>query len=124
MASKISQESALPYFFAGVWGLAGCIMLAMGSHPPASGILATGGQFLLFHACAVMGVANQTRFGGIYKRAALALLLAGSAIFAGEIVIHSSAASFQVPMMAPLGGGMAILGWACIAIGVMRAEKN
>ena len=117
------RESALPYFFAGIWGLAGCIMLAMGSHPPAVGVLATGGQFLLFHAAAVMGVANQTRFAGIYKRATLALMLAGSGVFATGIAIHSAYPAVTIPMMTPIGGGMAILGWLCLAIGVLRVEK-
>lgn len=118
-----ARESALPYFFAGVWGLVGCILLAMGSHAPASGILAIGGQFLLFHAAAVMGVANQTRFGGIYKRAALALMLAGSGVFAADMIVRTAMAAMTVPFMAPLGGTMAILGWLCLAIGVLRAEK-
>ena len=117
------QESVLPYFFAGIWGMAGGIPLALGSHPPAEGLLAMAGQFLLFHAPAVMAVASQRRFGGVYKRAAIALLLAGSCIFSGEMVVHTYTHS-QVPLMAPIGGGMTILGWLCAAIGAIRTQKT
>ncbi|MBW8881917.1 MAG: hypothetical protein JF615_11020 [Asticcacaulis sp.] len=124
MADNVpARDSALPYFFAAIWGLVGCIMLAMGSHPPAAGLLVTGGQFLLFHAAAVMGVANQTRFGGVYKRAALALMLVGSGVFATEILIHTLTPGMAIPLMAPLGGGLAMLGWICVAIGVLRMQK-
>ncbi|ESQ76038.1 DUF423 domain-containing protein [Asticcacaulis sp. AC402] len=123
MANAPERDSVLPYFFAGLWGLAGVIMLAMGSHPPAQGILATGGQLLLFHAAAVMAVANQRAFGGIYKRAALALLLVGPAMFAAEIAIHASTGT-QVPLLAPIGGGATILGWLCVAIGAIRTQKT
>lgn len=118
------QESVLPYFFAGVWGFAGCIMMAMGSHPPAAGTLVIGGQFLVFHALATMAVATQVRFGGIYKRAAIALLLVGSGLFAAEIAIHAAMPGLIIPLMAPLGGLMAILGWLCIAIGAIRTQKS
>ena len=124
MAEVAETESNLPYALAGLWGLAGVIMLAMGSHPPQTGILATGGQFLLFHAPAVMAVANQRRFGGVYKRAALALLLAGSGLFAVEVVFHAAARSPALTLLAPIGGGAAMLGWLCVAIGAVRAGKT
>ncbi|ESQ93548.1 hypothetical protein ABAC460_00330 [Asticcacaulis sp. AC460] len=122
MSDTPETETKLPYFFAGFMGFAGTIMLALGSHPPAQGNLAIGGQFLLFHAAAVMAVANQRAFSGIYKRAALALLLIGPVVFAAEIAVHS-ALGMQVPLMAPLGGGATILGWLCVAIGAIRAVK-
>ena len=117
------QTTLLPYFFAGVLGVWGVIMLAMGSHPPQTGVLATGGQFLLFHAPAVIAVASQTRFGGVYQRAAIVLLLVGPAIFASEIVIHA-ASRIAMPGMAPIGGIATILGWACVAIGALRSSKT
>ena len=118
------QESVLPYFFAGIWGFAGCIMMAVGSHPPAAGTLVIGGQFLVFHALATMAVSTQARFGGIYKRAAIALLLVGSSLFAAAIAIHAAMPGIVIPLMTPLGGGMAILGWLCIAIGAIRTQKS
>lgn len=122
MAENTGGETVMPYFLSGLMGLAGVVLLAMGSHPPAQGVVAIGGQFLLFHAAAVMAVSNQRAFGGIYKRAAQALLLAGPIIFAAETVL-SGMAGMRVPLMAPLGGGMAILGWLCVAIGAIRVAR-
>lgn len=120
MADIKAKESRLTFAFAGAWGLWGVILLAMGGHPPATGIATTGGQFLLFHAPAVMAVALQSRFSGIYKRAALALLLAGSGLFAAEITMHVANGRAVAGPLAPIGGGLAILGWLCVVIGSIR----
>lgn len=122
--AETTKDTILPYFFAGIMGFAGTIMLAMGAHAPATGLLATGGQFLLFHAPAVIAVASQTRFGGVYKRAALALLLVGPAIFGGEMAFHTASQSSALAALAAIGGGMTVLGWLCVAIGAIRTEKT
>ncbi|EGF92809.1 hypothetical protein ABI_12470 [Asticcacaulis biprosthecium C19] len=122
MTDLPEPETKLPYFFAGMMGFVGVIMLAMGSHPPSTGILATGGQFLLLHAPAVMTITTQRGFSGVYKRAAQALLLVGPAVFAGQIAIHAGSGN-PVPFLAPIGGGLTILGWLCAAIGAIRAVK-
>ncbi len=120
MADIKPKESRLTFALAGAWGLWGVILLAMGGHPPAEGVATTGGQFLLFHASAVMAVALQSRFSGIYKRAALALLLAGSGLFAAEITGHVVAGHVVAGPLAPIGGGLAMLGWLCVIIGSIR----
>lgn len=120
MADIKAKESRLTFALAGTWGLWGVVLLAMGGHPPATGIATTGGQFLLFHAPVVMAVALQTRFSGIYKRAALALLLAGSGGFALEITMHVAYGKSVAGALAPIGGAMAMLGWLCVIIGSIR----
>ena len=119
-----TKETVLPYFFAGLMGFAGTIMLAMGAHAPQTGFLMLGGQFLLFHAPAVLAVASQTRFAGVYKRAALALLLTGPAIFGGEMAFHTVSQSPALTALAPIGGDMTVLGWLCVAIGAIRTQKT
>jgi len=115
-----AKESRMTFALAGLWGLWGVVLLAMGGHSPENGIASTGGQFLLFHAPAVMAVALQSRFSGIYKRAALALLLAGSGAFALEITMHLAYGRAIAGPLAPIGGGMAILGWLSVIIGSIR----
>ena len=120
MADIKAKESRMTFALAGAWGLWGVVLLALGGHPPATGIATTGGQFLLFHAPVVMAVALQTRFSGIYKRAALALLLAGSGAFALEITSHVAYGRSIAGPLAPIGGVMAMLGWLCVIIGSIR----
>ena len=122
MADITPKESNMFLGLAGLWGAVGVIMLAAGGHPPQTGILTTGGQFLLFHAPAVMVTTLQTRFGGIYKRAALVLMLVGSGMFALEIGLHVAYGSAVAGPLAPIGGVCAILGWLCIAIGAVRGD--
>ena len=124
MSDTPAQESILPFFFAGLMGFAGTIVLAISAHNPALSAMMPGGQFLLFHAPAVLVVAAQNRFGGVYKRAALALLLAGPALFSMEIVFHTTIQSPSLVFLAPIGGVMAILGWLCVAIGAIRTQKT
>ena len=113
-----NPESIVPYVLAGTWGLAGLALLAFGSHALTD---LAGGEALILHASAVMGVANQTRFGGAYKRAALALLLAGSGLMALAGLLH---ANISAATLGPVGIGMAALGWLCIPIGALRAQKT
>ncbi len=124
MADIKPKESRLTFALAGTWGLWGVALLALGGHPPATGIASTGGQFLLFHAPVIMALALQTRFSGIYKRAALALLLAGSGAFALEITAHVAYGRAIAGPLAPIGGGLAMLGWLCVIIGSIRGGDH
>ncbi len=108
---------------AALWGLFGVILLAMGSHPPAASILATGGSFLLFHAAAVLAVNNSSLLSGWRRAAPVALLLTGSGIFGLETLVHGTMGVLALQMLAPVGGGMAILGWLVLAIGAFVPEK-
>ena len=103
---------------AALWGMAGVIMLAAGSHPPQIGILAVGGQFLLFHAAAVIGILSTALISGWRRALPMALMLTGSGVFALEILIHSLA-GIIIPGLAPIGGTIAILGWLAVVIGAL-----
>ncbi len=100
---------------AALWGLAGVIMLAAGSHPPQTGTLAIGGQFLLFHAATIIGILSTSLISGWRRALPMALMLTGSGIFAFEIVIHATTGVI-LPGLAPIGGGITILGWLALVI--------
>jgi len=108
---------------AAMWGLFGVILLAMGSHPPAATILATGGSFLLFHAAAVLAINHSSLLSGWRRAAPVALLLTGSGIFGLETFLHGTTGILALQMFAPLGGGVTILGWLALAIGAFLPEK-
>jgi uncharacterized membrane protein YgdD (TMEM256/DUF423 family) len=108
---------------AALWGLSGVVLLAMGSHPPAASILATGGSFLLFHAAAVLAVNNSPLLSGWRRAAPVALMLTGSGIFGLETLVHGTTGVAAFQMFAPVGGGLAILGWLVLAIGAFMPQK-
>ncbi len=108
---------------AALWGLAGVIMLAMGSHPPAATILGTGGSFLLFHAAAVLAVNNSALIAGWRRAAPVALLLTGSGIFGLETLVHGTTGILAFQMFAPVGGGIAILGWLMLAFSAFTTKS-
>ncbi len=108
---------------AALWGMFGVIMLAMGSHPPAATVLATGGSFLLFHAAAVLAINNSALLAGWRRAAPVALLLTGSGIFGLETFIHGTTGVLALQMLAPVGGGVTILGWLVLAVGAFLSEK-
>jgi uncharacterized membrane protein YgdD (TMEM256/DUF423 family) len=108
---------------AALWGLVGVVMLAAGSHPPQTGSLAIGGQFLLFHAAAVIGILSTALVSGWRRALPMALMLTGSGVFAFEIVIHATT-GVVLPGLAPIGGGIAILGWLALVIAPLIEPKN
>ena len=123
MADIKPKESRLTFALAGAWGLWGVILLAMGGHPPAEGVATTGGQFLLFHAAAVIGILSTALVSGWRRALPMALMLTGSGVFAFEIVIHATT-GVVLPGLAPIGGGIAILGWLALVIAPLIEPKN
>lgn len=109
---------------AALWGLAGVVMLASGSHPPQIGLLAVGGQFLLFHAAAVLALVNTQLVSGWRRALPIALMLTGSGLFALEILLHVSTGISAFGILAPIGGGLAILGWLLLVIGALIEQKS
>ncbi len=103
---------------AALWGMAGVILLAAGSHGAQTGNLAVGGQFLLFHAVAVIAILSTTLVTRWRRALPMALMLTGSGVFALEIILHTTTGVI-IPGMAPMGGSMAILGWLALAVGAV-----
>ncbi|MDV6332045.1 DUF423 domain-containing protein [Asticcacaulis sp. 201] len=109
---------------AALWGLAGVVMLASGSHPPQVGLLAVGGQFLLFHAAACLALVNTQLVSNWRRALPIALMLTGSGLFALEILLHVSTGLTALAMLAPIGGGLTILGWLLLVIGALIEPRN
>jgi uncharacterized membrane protein YgdD (TMEM256/DUF423 family) len=106
---------ALILMISGLWGLTGVMLLAAGAH--ADPRLTTAGMFLLFHAAVVIGLLPTQILGPKLKLAVLLLLLAGAGVFAGDIVMRVTRGAGLLPMLAPLGGTLSMVGWLGILIG-------
>jgi uncharacterized membrane protein YgdD (TMEM256/DUF423 family) len=110
--------------FAALFGLAGVAMLAGGAH--ASGPSMTiAGQMLLFHAPAIMAGALARKLEFLHVRVsqiALALMVLGAALFAGDLALRASQGVPLFPMAAPAGGLLAMGGWAGLAVAAIMGR--
>ncbi len=100
---------------AALWGLLGMLMLAAGSHPPQIGVLAVGGQVMLFHAVAALALINTALIAGWKRALPVALMLTGSGLFGLSMWLRT-AGVLDLGLLAPIGGGLAIIGWIVLAV--------
>lgn len=102
-------------------GAAGVALMAAGAHiggPNAT----TAGQILLFHASAGMAATLARKAGFLapgLARIAVALLLAGAAIFAADLALLAFKGARLFPMAAPTGGMAMIAGWLGLAVAAL-----
>ncbi len=99
---------------AALWGLLGMLMLAAGSHPPQIGVLAVGGQVMMFHAVSALALINTALIAGWRRALPVALMLTGSGLFGLSMWLRT-AGVLDFGLLAPIGGGLAIIGWVVLA---------
>lgn len=113
-----SLASRLLTLFAGLLGAAGVALAAIAAHRVQDPSLATAAHLLVMQAAAALGVvaiaARCTR--PLAWTIAGALLLAGAALFAGDITLRAFTGNRLFPMAAPTGGSTMIAGWLMVAV--------
>ncbi|MBP2157640.1 MULTISPECIES: hypothetical protein [Asticcacaulis] len=108
---------------AALWGLLGMLMLAAGSHPPRIGVLAVGGQVMMFHAVAALALINTTLVTGWRRALPVALMLTGSGLFGLSMWLRT-AGVLDFGLLAPIGGGLAIVGWIVLAVSALLPARD
>ena len=113
-----SLAGRLLTLFAGVLGAAGVALAAIAAHRVQDPSLATAAHLLVMQAAAVLGVvAVATRCTRpLAWTIAGVLLLAGAALFAGDITLRAFTGNRLFPMAAPTGGSTMIAGWLMVAV--------
>lgn len=106
---------------AGLAGAAGVATLAVGAHAVTGANLDVAGSILLFHAAALLALANAE--GQRLRGLAALLIVAGCLLFSGELVFKAATARSLFPMAAPSGGVALILGWLVVAIGSLLPRR-
>ena len=114
---------------AGLYGAAGVALAAAGAHlGGAGGLATTAAYFLLFHAAALVGLctaASAARRAAALQAAALmvaaSLVALGTLLFSGHLALHALADRVPIPLAAPLGGSLIILGWLVAAVALPLA---
>jgi uncharacterized membrane protein YgdD (TMEM256/DUF423 family) len=109
-----------PSIIVGIAALAGAVGVmdaAASAHAIADPLLKTASNFLIVNAAAVIALcafAQTSRDRGFFLPAA-SLLLLGTWLFGGELTLHVLVTHKSLPLIAPLGGSLTILGWLIAA---------
>jgi len=108
--------------FAGLAGATGVATLAVGAHAVTGANLDVAGNVLLFHAAALLALANA---GDRPLRGLSALLfVAGCLLFSGDLIFKAAMVRSLFPMAAPSGGVALILGWLVVAVGALFPRRS
>jgi uncharacterized membrane protein YgdD (TMEM256/DUF423 family) len=114
-------------FLSGVMGATGIALAAASAHQPDASRLASASSMLLFHASAVIGVVLLTARGLAHRQLGMIAVwgfIAGSGLFAGDLVLRQYAGRSLFPMAAPTGGTLLIVSWLVLALAAAWARKT
>jgi uncharacterized membrane protein YgdD (TMEM256/DUF423 family) len=106
----------------GLVGFAGVGLSARASHGGDGPQLVIAAQFLMFHApvfVALAAVAAQ-RAVPAFLGASVGLLMAGLALFCGDLAMRATRAQSLFPFAAPLGGTLLMAGWLTLIVTGVR----
>jgi uncharacterized membrane protein YgdD (TMEM256/DUF423 family) len=101
---------------AGLLGAAGVGLLAAAAHIGGDN-LRTAAAFILAHAPALLAIGLAGRNQAI--AAAACVMLAGVALFSGDLVMRDMFGERLFAMAAPTGGTLTMLGWLGVALSVL-----
>lgn len=106
---------------AGLLGAAGVATAAAASHGGDSNLTIVA-NFLLVHAPAfiALSVVPRSRFVTV----AGSVLLAGLAVFCGDLAMRSLTGNALFPLAAPLGGGTLVLGWLLVGATALSMRRT
>jgi uncharacterized membrane protein YgdD (TMEM256/DUF423 family) len=113
------SASRIHVLFAALMGAAGVALWAMAAHRAGGESLVTSAQFLLIHACAVLGLTGCRKQALLHDRIASiapAVLILGTMLFSGDIAARVLIGGRLFPMAAPVGGSLLIVGWMVVGI--------
>lgn len=100
--------------FAALSGAAGVTQAAVAAHLVPDPLLGTSTEFLLFNASAVIAIVAMS-LADSQPRASLLVaastLLGGCLLFCGELTAHALLGRKILPLAAPVGGALMIVGW-------------
>lgn len=107
---------------AGLAGAAGVALSAAAAHLAGSPNIGTAASMLLMHAPALLALGLFAP--GRVLRLAGFVLLAGLAVFSGDLLMREFARGFRLfPMAAPIGGSLMIVGWLGAAASALMGKR-
>ncbi len=121
MTRPYANATRLFLLCAALFGAAGVALQAAGTHLASAGAT-TAGQFLLFHAAAILALAGLRHGGVLSARAcglAIGILVLGTALFAADLALRGLYDAPLFHMAAPIGGSLMLLGWLAVAVAIL-----
>ena len=108
---------------AGLMGLTGVVTAAAASHGSDPRLMAGASAMCLAHAPAL--IALYAAWPTVRTAAVAALpLIAGTLLFAGDLVLRHFTGHGLFPMSAPTGGLLMMAGWLTVALGAFSRRKE
>ncbi len=123
----MSLADRLIVALAALAGGLGVAASAAAAHGTGTDSLRTAAQFLLFHAPAILALAALGGSGltrALPTRLAALLLLAGLALFSGDLALRALYARPLFPMAAPIGGTALMAGWLAAALAALIPARR
>ncbi|MBU3886860.1 DUF423 domain-containing protein [Methylosinus sporium] len=122
----MQRSNLLIVAFAALDGAAGVALSAAAAHISSAANLDTASRFLMIHAAAALGLgallAAKPPLGRWLTGVGFALL-AGVALFSGDLVARAFAGDRLFPYAAPIGGSLTIASWLALAIWALAALR-
>lgn len=104
---------------AALTGAAGVVLAAAAAHQPDAARLGSASNMLLFHAPAIIAAVLLTGHGIAQRHLGLTAtfaMIAGVALFSGDLTMRQYQGHNLFPMAAPTGGTLLILSWLVLAL--------
>ena len=112
---------------AALMGAAGVALAAAAAHGGDASRLGPASAMLLFHATAVLAMLALVLNRGIHPvggKLAVAGLVFGALLFAGDLTLRHYADRALFPMAAPVGGTLLIAGWLALAVAALLPRRG
>ncbi len=108
-------------------GLSGVALSALSAHVTGAGSLETAARFLLLHAPVLLAIAALTGQRYIHRgfgRSAGFAIGLGLILFCGDLSVRALLQAAPIPLAAPTGGVVLMLGWGALALAAIARDHR
>lgn len=108
-------------------GVLGVALSAAAAHLPAGPALEVPARFLLVHAAVLLALAALVAGGRVSAgavRLAAGTLVLGLALFCGDLTLRAVKGVAILPIAAPTGGVLLMLGWALVGVAALWPPRR
>jgi uncharacterized membrane protein YgdD (TMEM256/DUF423 family) len=122
----MQRSNLLIVSLAALEGAAGVALSAAAAHISSAANLDTASRFLMIHAAAALGLGALLAAKPPLARWLTGVsfaLIAGVALFSGDLVARTFAGDRLFPYAAPIGGSLTIASWLALAIWALAAQR-